>query len=57
MPVTEKSALLFSSGCHLELVILENSEFFAYYFDKDFLGCIFSNFLYEVGLLQVIKTR
>ena len=29
MPVTEKSALLFSSGCHLELVILENSEFFS----------------------------
>ena len=33
MAVTENSSLLFSS-CHLELVISENSQFFACYLDK-----------------------
>ena len=36
MAVTENSSLLFSS-CHLELVISENSQFFACYFDSGLL--------------------
>ena len=33
MPVMENSSLLFSS-CHLKLVILENSQYFACYLSK-----------------------